>query len=108
VREQRKSVRFELKLPIELVRSGSKPTHVLGETKNVSSGGVLFTTELPVPVGERIEYFITLAQEPHTGLQVRIRCLGKVVRLEQDGDGPGSEEPVRVAATLERYEFVRG
>ena len=42
--EQRKHQRFELRLPFEVVRNGS-PMIVRGETKNVSSAGVLFTAE---------------------------------------------------------------
>jgi hypothetical protein len=91
-----------------LVRLGTKPLRHVVETKNVSSGGVLFEAPIPMNVGERIEYFITLSKEPSTGMLVRIHCLGKVVRLEQpETDGDGNSEPVCVAATLERYEFVR-
>jgi hypothetical protein len=94
--EQRKARRFELKLPLQLVRSGSRSTSELGETRNLSSMGVLFTADIPLLMGDTVEYLITLSTAPNTG-QVRIRCLGKVVRFM----GP------EVAATLERYEFLR-
>lgn len=94
--EQRKSRRFELKLPLELLRTGSVKTQLNGETKNVSSVGVLFYLEAEVSPGNAIEYLITLPTAPSADF-VRIRCLGKVVRVD------GAE----VAATLERYEFVR-
>ncbi|MGI8742152.1 MAG: PilZ domain-containing protein [Bryobacteraceae bacterium] len=94
--EQRKARRFELKLPFELVRSGSQSTSRSGETRNLSSVGVLFAAEAEVSIGDPVEYMITLPTPPET-MRVRIRCLGKIVRL-------GKAE---VAATLERYEFVR-
>jgi len=66
------------------------------ETKNLSSTGVLFRTRLVVELGQHVEYLITL---PASGTgDVRIRCVGKVIRQANDAE---------VAATLERYEFVR-
>ncbi len=94
--EQRKARRFELRLPFELVRTGSHSISQVGETRNLSSAGVLFTVELHGSPGDTVEYLITLPTPPGSQ-RVRIRCLGKVVRLI------GTE----VAATLERYEFVR-
>lgn len=106
--EQRKSKRFELRLPIELVRSGSSSIGKTTETRNLSSGGVLFASESQLPVGEPLEYFITLpvGKDP---AGVRLHCMGTVIRLEAR---PGrtvkeTERPFNVAATLERYEFVR-
>jgi hypothetical protein len=104
--EQRKSKRFELKLPVEVVRKSFAPISSVGTTKNMSAGGVLFYAPLRAEIGEPIEYVITFPTQSITGESVSLRCLGKVVRLEQNGS---SEEngAVLVAATLERYEFVR-
>lgn len=96
--EQRKSKRFELRLPLELVRSGSQTVCRNGETRNLSSCGVLFTSDGPIEVGEPIEYMITLPTNPNAAGEVRLRCVGKVLRLD---------DPATFAATLERYEFVR-
>ena len=95
--DQRKAIRFDLKLPVELVRAGTAPEPRIAETRNLSSNGVLFIADIPVPVGETIEYFITLPVG-QAQRQVRLRCVGKVVR--HDGSNA-------MAATLERYEFVR-
>jgi hypothetical protein len=96
--EQRKHQRFELRLPFEVVRSGS-PGTVRGETKNLSSAGVLFTAEGQLPLGEVIEYLITLPRTPGTRKDVRLRCVGKIIRED-------SVESA-FAASLERYEFLR-
>lgn len=97
--EQRKSKRFELKLPVELVKTGSRPIAGMGETRNLSSGGVLFFSEASVEVGAAIEYIISLPSGSGRVGDIRLRCMGKVLRRE--------EGQHCVAATLERYEFVR-
>lgn len=95
--EQRKARRFDLKLPFELIRSGSEPSE-RGETKNLSSAGVLFQSEATLHIGEPVEYVITLPTSPADKERVRLHCIGKVVRFAKKAE---------VAATLERYEFVR-
>jgi hypothetical protein len=95
--EQRKNQRFDLRLPFEIV-GGPPRTKSKGETRNVSSAGVLFTSQAPVEVGESIEYLITLPKVPGSRVDVRLHCVGKVVR-----NAPKSA----FAATLERYEFLR-
>ena len=95
--EQRKNQRFDLRLPIEILSEGSQ--HPAGETRNMSSCGVLFTMPEPVHVGEPIEYVVTLPKAPGMRVGVRLKCMGKVVRAD--------EPPSAFAATLERYEFLR-
>ena len=95
--EQRKNQRFELKLPFEIIRAGGNPKPI-GETKNVSSSGVLFTSAIPVEVGEPIEYCITFPKAPGSRAEVKLRCVGKVLRYDPEAT---------FAATLERYEFQR-
>lgn len=96
--EQRKAQRFELKLPLELIRKGTQKLSEYRETRNLSSVGVLFEAGSALRVGEAVEYMITLPSTPHNGDKVRLHCLGKVVRCSPEAG---------VAATLERYEFVR-
>jgi hypothetical protein len=95
--EQRKNQRFDLRLPFEII-AGPAKTKAKGETRNVSSCGVLFMSRTPMDIGATIEYMITLPKAPGARSDVRLRCIGKVVR---------SEEQSRFAATMERYEFVR-
>jgi hypothetical protein len=97
VTEQRKHQRFNLRLPFQVVGSG-KQVKTTGETKNVSSSGVLFTSKAPVAVGDPIEYVITFPKAPGTRSEVRLRCIGKVLREDEES---------AFAATLERYEFQR-
>ena len=106
--EQRKNRRFELKLPIELVKAGCAESPQVGETRNLSSGGVLFTAEGKLQKGDPVEYLVTLpAQGTEPG--IRLRCMGKVVRVdEREAPAAGAaRHPFSIAATLERHEFLR-
>ncbi len=73
------------------------------ETSNLSSGGVLFRTETPLEIGELIEYRITLPANSTREHPIQLHCKGKVVR-QQYGNSNSIEH---IAATLERYEFIR-
>src|SRR5438067_8817162 len=100
--EQRRTRRFKLQLPLSITRSGAERVTHAGYTKNISSSGVLFTTAREPDLGGPIEYIITL-DGPQS---VNLRCMGKVLRadpipLEDQNSG------FQIAATLERYEFVR-
>lgn len=102
--EQRRNRRFTLHLPMSITRSGAQRVAVAARTQNISSAGVLFTAEREPDLGGAIEYVITLN---HDGLQpVSLRCVGKVLRAERVPNGPDASA-FRIAATLERYEFVR-
>ncbi len=95
--ENRKNQRFELRLPFEVIRSGQRSQPIAGYTLNMSSNGVLFELSQPVAVGEVIEYYITLPTGQDPEEDVRLRCMGKVVRSHENF----------AAATMERYEFLR-
>ena len=107
--EQRRFKRFDIKLPLRLLRNGFRQLSATGETKNMSSGGVLFTSDAKIEVGEAIEYVITLTADRESSEPVTLHCLGKVMRLEEiEPQQPEESGPAfHIAATLERYEFVR-
>jgi len=102
--EQRRTRRFKLQLPLAITRSGAERVALAGFTNNISSSGVLFTAEGEPDLGGPIEYIITLNGE---GPQpVNLRCMGKVIRSDRKADEPKTGN-YEIAATLERYEFVR-
>jgi len=102
--EQRRTRRFKLQLPLSITRAGAERVAFTGMTSNISSSGVLFTTEREPDLGGPIEYVITL--NPEGTNAVNLRCIGKVLRAEPAAS-PDVSKPYQIAATLERYEFVR-
>ena len=103
--EQRRTRRFQLELPLSIIRAGAERVTAAGLTKNISSCGVLFTTVREPDLGGPIEYIITLN---HEGPQpVNLRCVGKVLRAEPTLEMTPDSMAYEIAATLERYEFVR-
>jgi len=103
--EQRRTRRFKLQLPLSITRSGPERIALAGFTRNISSSGVLFTTEREPDLTGPIEYIIRLNSD---GVQqVNLRCIGKVLRAERVQAGPDPVPAYQIAATLERYEFIR-
>src|SRR5690242_8236620 len=102
--EQRRTRRFKLELPLSILRSGVESVAVPGFTKNISSSGVLFTADAAPDLGGPIEYVISLNRASPQA--VNLRCVGKVVRAERT-HAVDARKAFQVAATLERYEFVR-
>lgn len=105
--DQRKARRFPIRLPVRVVRVGSEPFLGEGETRNLSSRGVLFVADSGMKVGECIEYIISLPASQSGEGSAELFCLGKVLRASESSSEPGSGRAYAVAATLERYEFLR-
>jgi PilZ domain len=72
---------------------------VKGVTRNVSASGVYFETDLPLAVGNPLRFEVSFDGAP--GGPVRIRCAGKVVRVEP------LERGVGVGASIERFDMER-
>ncbi|MCX6632211.1 MAG: PilZ domain-containing protein [Candidatus Solibacter sp.] len=105
--EQRRTRRFQLQLPLSITRSGADRVTLAGLTKNISSSGVLFTANREPDLGGPIEYVIVLNTEGPQSIS--LRCMGKVLRTDRVRASPDEDYPnYQIAATLERYEFVRG
>ena len=103
--EQRRAKRFELELPLEIVRAGAERVSETGTTRNISSGGVLFMSAREMEIGGPVEYVVTLTSG-NNGV-VNLRCMGKVLRLQKNTVEDSQEPAVEVAISLERYEFMR-
>jgi hypothetical protein len=95
--DHRRNQRFDLKLPFELMASEDRMGAV-GETMDVSSCGVRFAAPVPIEVGEPIEYYLKFPRMSGSRMDVRVHCLGKVVRMAGES---------MFGATIERYDFVR-
>ena len=67
----------------------------LGKTINMSGGGVLFTTESPLPEGERIELVVNWLARFDDALPVKLVLTGRLVR----------SDAAQAAMCIDRYEF---
>jgi hypothetical protein len=99
--ERRRARWFDLQLPVSITRNGTEPIKQSGLTKQISSCGVLFTAEREADIGASIEYVITLGVPLEQSIS--LSCIGKVLRANRS-DGAQTYD---IAATLERYEFIR-
>lgn len=102
MKEQRRSQRFQLALPLNLIRGSHGEVNKIGETRNLSSTGVYFVVAAAVEPGSLLEFVVTLTNDISMAGPVRLLCKGKVIRVERR-----EESLVGVAATIERYEFLR-
>jgi len=89
--EKRKTMRFHMNLPIEL-KNGK------GVTRDVSTQGVFFETDQLLSVDETVEFTIAMLYAV-VDSSVRLRCQGKVLRVEPAPNGIG------VAAALTSHSF---
>lgn len=102
--ERRTAQRFQIKLPMTVRwTSGSAIGEARTESKDVSSRGVYFFLPKDVKNGSPVEIVLTLPHEITMAGPVRVRCLGRVQRSEEEGEGRSG-----IVAEIERYEFLRG
>ena len=96
--DRRSSNRLPIERDVRYKVLGGKKTVKqvgLGKTLNMSSGGVLFTTETPLPEGERVELAVSWPAQLNDTLPLKLVAMGRLVRAE------GSQ----AAISVERYEF---
>ncbi len=102
--EVRTGKRFDVRLPIRLQSSDSQQPHQ-GETDNVSAAGVYLSLDSSLEVGSSVEFDITMpAAVIGSDHDVRIHCVGRVVRTEPPKEGKPSSG---VACVIDSYNFIR-
>jgi len=106
--DHRHHQRFQLRLPVRLLRVGGSALSGEAETVNLGSGGALLTADQRLEVGATLEYTIAFPAQPGSPVSTDLRCLGKVLRYEGTlADSEGQAKLYVMAATIERHEFVR-
>lgn len=98
--EQRTSRRFALKLPVSIRCEDGKMIEVPAETRDVSAQGVFFYTGSRLSEGSKVEFTLTLPPEITLTDSIRVRCRGRVVRIDDERQQNG------IAAIIEQYDFV--
>jgi hypothetical protein len=97
IRDRRGNARFPLREEVQYRVLHQKTVHVTGsgETLNIGSGGVLFTTQDRLPIGKMVELSVNWPARLGGTCPLKFVALGRVVRSEAD----------RAAVRIERYEF---
>ena len=100
-KDKRATRRFALRLPVT-VRYGDSEEEQAAQTRDVSARGICFYMDDPLTAGSDIEFTLTLPPEITLTESIRVRCKGKVVRVD-DGS---TDAKVPVAAVIDEYEFL--
>jgi len=100
--EQRANRRFSLRLPVSIRFTDGRAEEIPAETQNVSAQGIFFNVQSKLVEGSRIEFTMTLPPEVTLTDSIRVRCQGKVIRVDTSGSGP----EIGVAAVIEQYDFI--
>lgn len=94
--ERRLAVRFPLDQAVRFKAFNRSSVEVgAGRTVNVSSNGILFTTDLRLHRGQRVELALNWPAQLDRRHPLKLVTLGRVVRVAGNS----------VAITIERYEF---
>jgi hypothetical protein len=99
--DKRATRRFALRLPVS-VRYGENEAEHAAQTRDVSARGICFYVDSAIQAGSAIDFTLTLPPEITLTESIRVRCKGRVVRVE--GGGPASK--LAVAAVIDEYEFL--
>jgi hypothetical protein len=99
--DKRTTRRFALRLPVS-VRYGKEEQERPAQTRDVSARGICFYVDSAIQAGSAIDFTLTLPPEITLTESIRVRCKGRVVRVE--GGSPATK--MAVAAVIDEYEFL--
>lgn len=92
-----------MKLPLSVKMPMGEEVELSAETKDVSARGIFFYFDSNLNEGSPIEFTLTLPPEITLTESIRVRCSGKVVRVDRSADSK-----VGIAAAIDQYDFVNG
>ena len=102
--DKRATRRFALRLPVSIsyTADGQKEKEREAQSRDVSARGICFYVDDAISAGAAIEFTLTLPPEITLTESIRVRCKGKVVRVENGA--PNGK--IAVAAVIDEYEFL--
>ena len=100
--EKRATRRFALRLPVAVTYADNGTQEKSAQTRDVSARGISFYVDSPIATGAPIEFTLTLPAEITLTESIRVRCKGKVVRLDEGA--PNGK--MAVAAVIDEFEFL--
>ena len=89
-----------MQLPVQ-VDAQQPGEDVIAVTKDVSARGVYIYMDSEIAPESAIEFTLTLPPEITMTQSIRVRCKGKVVRVDRDVPGK-----VGIAAMIDHYQFL--
>lgn len=101
-REKRATRRFSLRLPVAVTYTDGTVHSENSQTRDVSARGICFYLDSAIKPGSEIEFTLTLPPEITLTESIRVRCKGKVVRIEPPAEG----SKLGIAAVIDEYEFL--
>ena len=98
--ERRAGTRIKTRVATRVRTAGGKD-HT-AQTRDVSARGICFFVDSAIAAGSAIEFTLTLPPEITLTESIRVRCKGKVVRV----DSNVADAKIPVAAVIDEYEFL--
>lgn len=99
--ENRTTRRFNMRLPIAVNSGEGVDGELEAQTRDVSSRGVFFYVDSKLKPDTAISFVLTLPPELTMTENIRVRCRGRIVRVDDEPSGR-----VGVACEIEHYEFL--
>jgi len=105
--ERRMARRYDLSLPVNVrIPINREPGSHSGQTRDISTRGVYFTTHKELAPGTEVDFTLTLPAEITRGNEVFVRAHGRIIRIDKRHDE--GVDTIGVAAVIERYDIIRG
>lgn len=101
-----------MNLPVQVsVPSAGERLTAPAKTRDVSFRGLYFIVDRDFEAGSPVEFILTLPKEITLTDDVRVQCVGRVVRVERVDagkyeSGGANGGWVGVAAVIEQYDFL--
>ena len=80
--QNRKCSRYQLRLPVLFGWQEKSPNQNGGFTRDISVGGVFVLAQTCPPTGAKVKVELVLPIPDDPGRELRLRCVGKVIRIE--------------------------
>jgi hypothetical protein len=106
MKDRRTAQRYDLSLPANIRAPVEKEVSSrIGKTRNLSTQGVYFTINDDLTAGAELNLTMMIPAKLTGGSDVFIQVIGTIVRV--DKHSPKVDQPIGVAAVIQRYEVVR-
>jgi hypothetical protein len=99
--DRREARRFTMHLPLSILLWEQRGKELPVDMRDVSYRGLYFFAAEKFEAGREIAFIITLPKDMLKSSDVKIRCRGMIVRVDEGENGKTG-----IAAKIDRYEFI--